>query len=321
MRLIGDIGGTNARFALSTEGVLLETSVQVLKTADYVSLLDALKTYVQARDTLQIDSIRIAIAGPVTGDRVEMTNANWSFSIRDLTHLLQRDVMPALQCLRIVNDFEAQALALPHLQSQHLTQVGNAAAIGDDATRSGYKSVIGPGTGFGAASIVAVDRGYVVQASEGGHASIGPQTEKELAILGWLLRNQLPVTREELLSGPGLERLHRALCDIDARPVEKLSANAIVDAAHAGDINALATLDTFCALLGTAARDQALICGARGGVYISGGIVMHFVECFLRSQFRARFEDSDAMADYLRKIPTYLISTPYTGLIGAANAN
>ncbi len=321
MRLIGDIGGTNARFALATDGVLLETSVQVLQTADYTSLLDALKTYVQARDTLQVDSIRIAIAGPITGDRVEMTNANWSFSIHDLTQALQRDVMPALRSLRIVNDFEAQALALPYLQAQHIAHIGGADANVDPAKQPGCKSVIGPGTGFGAASIVPLAGAYVVQASEGGHASIGPQTEKELAIFDWLLRNRLPVTREELLSGPGLERLHRALCDIDKRPAENLSASAIVNAAHAGDINACATLETFCALLGTAARDQALICGARGGIYISGGIVMHFAETFLRSQFRARFEDSRAMADYLRKIPTYLITTPYAGLIGAANAD
>ncbi len=319
MRLIGDIGGTNARFALAMDGVLLETSIQVLKTADFTSLLDALKMFLQTRDALQVDTIRIAIAGPVTGDRVEMTNANWNFSIRDLTQALQRDVLPALQSLRIINDFEAQALALPHLQPQHLTRIGPI-TDGDSDAQNGCKSVIGPGTGFGAASIVALEGRHAVLASEGGHASIGPQTEQELAVFDWLLRNRLPVTREELLSGPGLERLHRALCAIDRRPVEKLSASAIVDAAHAGDINASATLEIFCALLGTAARDQALICGARGGIYISGGIVMHFVETFLHSQFRARFEDSRAMADYLRKIPTYLISTPYAGLIGAANA-
>jgi len=243
-----------------------------------------------------------------------MTNAAWHFSMQQQTQALRAEILPALQSLRVINDFEAQALALPHLQATHMINIGNAPA------QPGCKSVIGPGTGFGAASIIPHDNNFVVLPSEGGHASIGPTDDKELAVLQWLLQRGLACTREELLSGPGLERLFLALADINKHRTPTLRANEIVDAALAGDRLAKETLTTFCALLGTAARDQALICGARGGIYISGGIVMHFVDTFLHSSFRARFETSATMAEYLRAIPTYLITTPYTGLIGAANA-
>jgi glucokinase len=316
MRLIGDIGGTNARFALAGDGVLLETSIQVSRTAAHPSLLDALHRFLQTRDCTQIDSVRLAIAGPVAGDRIAMTNAAWQFSVTQLEQTLRDELLPNLDSLRVLNDFEAQAVALPHLRDTQLINIGGT------APHAGCKSVIGPGTGFGAATLAVENGRSIVLASEGGHAGIAPQDETDLFIHRWLLRQDLPVTREQLLSGAGLQRLHQALGELaqTSGGTPPLRASEIVDAALAGDTLCQQTLQRFCALLGSAARDQALICGARGGIYISGGIVMHFIDTLLHSEFRARFEASTHMAPYLRDIPTYLITTPYTGLIGAAHA-
>jgi glucokinase len=317
LRLVGDIGGTNARFALANRGHLLDHSVASLPTAKYPSLLDAIRAYLQsagAQDGNIVD-VRIAIAGPVGGDTIAMTNAPWQFSVRAVGEALRGGPVPQLHSFKVINDFAAQAMALPHLLPAQVINIGGVAAQG------GSKSVLGPGTGFGAASIAPHGGEFVVLPSEAGHAGLAPENSHELEICRWLLEHQQPITRETLLSGPGLERLHRAMAALAGHVATNHSAADIVNDALAGDVFCRATLAQFCALLGTAARDQALTCGARGGVYISGGIVQHFIDFFVGSQFRRRFETSPLMADYLRAIPTYLISSPNTGLIGAAYAN
>lgn len=317
LRLVGDIGGTNARFALSSRGNLIEGSIASLPTTKYPSLTAAIDAYLQAVDKPDghISDVRIAIAGPVSGDAIAMTNADWQFSIRAVSDQLRNGALPHMHAFKVINDFAAQALALPHLQASQLINIGNVSAQG------GNKAVLGPGTGFGAACIAPHGGEFVVLPSEGGHAGIAPETRQELDIFRWLLDHDQPVTRETLLSGPGLERLHQALTDISGQSQRDRSAAEIVNDALAGDTFARTTLAKFCALLGSAARDQALGCGTRGGVYIGGGIVLHFVDFFIGSEFRKRFEHSPLMVNYLRAIPTYLINTPNTGLIGAANAS
>lgn len=316
LRLVGDIGGTNARFALAHRGDLIESSIASLHTDANASLSDAIQHYLnltQADGT--ITDARIAIAGPVGGDTIAMTNANWHFSIRAVHDELRAQALPKLHSFKVINDFAAQALALPHLSSTQAINIGGVAAQG------GSKTVLGPGTGFGAACIAPHGGEFVVLPSEGGHAGLAPETAQELAIFKWLLDYRLPITRETLLSGPGLERLHRALADINGHTASQVHAADIVNTALAGDPVCRATLAQFCLLLGTAARDQALSCGTRGGVYIGGGIVLHFMDFFIGSDFRKRFETSALMADYVRAIPTYLINTPNSGLIGAAHAS
>lgn len=321
LRLVGDIGGTNARFALAHRGNIIESSITSLHTGAHASLLDAIQNYLNLMKhddpafVEVITDIRIAIAGPVGGDTIAMTNANWHFSMRAVHDALRADALPQLQSLKVINDFAAQALALPHLLP---TQVINIGGVGP---QGGSKAVLGPGTGFGAACIAPHGGDFVVLPSEGGHVGIAPETAQEFAIFKWLLDHQLPITRETLLSGPGLERLHRALADIGQHTVTHQSAADIVNAALGGDSFCRATLAQFSLLLGTAARDQALGCGTRGGVYIAGGIVLHFIDLFIGSDFRKRFETSALMADYVRAIPTYLINTPNSGLIGAAHAS
>lgn len=320
LRLVGDIGGTHARFALARGGELIESSAIALETAEHASLIDAIQVYLQrvsdraGLSASDIREVRVAIAGPVNSDEITMTNAHWHFSVHASGETLRRSALPQLESFRIINDFAAQAMALPHLKAAHVINLGTI------DPQHGVQSVLGPGTGFGAASIAPLDGKFAVLPSEGGHASIAPETAQELAIVQWLLHHDCPVTRETLLSGPGLERLHLALCAIASKPIERAHAPDIVANALAGDTDCRATLTQFCLWLGTAARDQALMCGARGGVYISGGIVQHFVDFFVASAFRQRFESSPMMADYLRTIPTYLISSPDTGLIGAAYA-
>lgn len=318
LRLVGDIGGTNARFALAHRGDLIERSIASLHTDAHASLPAAIHHYLNLiqHDDGAITDVRIAIAGPVGGDAIAMTNARWHFSVRAVHDELRAQTLPQLQSFKVINDFAAQALALPHLLPAQLINIGGVAAQG------GSKTVLGPGTGFGAASIAPHGGEFVVLPSEGGHAGLAPETAQELAIFEWLLDHRLPITRETLLSGPGLERLHHALIDITGHTAPTLPTAAdIVNTALAGDPFCRATLTQFCLLLGTAARDQALSCGSRGGVYIGGGIVLHFTDFFIGSDFRKRFETSALMASYLRAIPTYLINTPNSGLIGAAHAS
>lgn len=305
--LIGDIGGTNCRLGLARHGELLRESITTYTDDAFPSLVDAIRAYLR-KQQVEVTVACLAIAGPVTGDAIKLTNHAWHFSIEQT-----RDVLN-LAALEVINDFEAVALALPHLRGEHLQQIGGAESR-DDKPRV----VIGPGTGYGAAHVIRDGDGFIALPSEGGHVSIAPSTERELALCGWLLRQNLQITREQLLSGPGLEHIHRGLCDLDGLAPETLRAAAIqTRATAASDSRCVATLALFCELLGTAARDQALDSLAQGGVYIAGGIVKRFIPFLRASRFRERFEASSTMSALLKPIPVYVIVEANPGLVGAA---
>ena len=305
--LAGDIGGTNCRLALVRNGELLRESITTYTAAGYPHLADAIRAYLREYRA-DIKAACLAIAGPVTGDGIKLTNNAWHFSISETRRELN------LERLEIINDFEAIALALPYLRGEHVEQIG-----GTESKPHKPKVAIGPGTGYGAAKVIRCGEHFQALPSEGGHVSIAPSNEREFALCGWLLQQSLQITREQLLSGPGLERIYRGICSLDGIAAEELRAAEIQTRAIAGsDRRCVDTLNVFCDWLGTAARDQALDAMAQGGVYIAGGIVKRFIPFLRASGFRQRFENSDTMRSLLEPIPVYVITEEYPGLIGAA---
>ena len=307
LALVGDIGGTNCRLALARNGQLQAESITTYASSAYFSLVDAAKAFLHERE-VSVTSACIAIAGPVSGDDIKLTNHPWHFSIRQT----QTDLN--VSALAIINDFEAIGLALPHLRDEQLQQIG-----GGKSQPHKPKVALGPGTGYGATHVIPCGDAFIVLPTEGGHVSLAPSTQQELELFEWLLRKHLQITCEQLLSGPGLERVYRALCDLHGVNCEPFGAADIqTRAVAASNPLCAAALHLFCELLGTAARDQALCNLAQGGIYIAGGIVKRFIPFLRNSGFRQRFEHSDTMRALLEPIPVYVITEENPGLIGAA---
>ncbi len=247
----------------------------------------------------------------MTGDRIEFTNSDFAFS-RAAT---EREL--GLERLVVLNDFEALALSLPTLRAEQVRPIGAPAP----AQAGGAMAVIGPGTGLGVAGLVARRGAWVAVPGEGGHASLAAADDYEAALLAQVRREHRHVSAERLLSGIGLPVLHGAVAALEGRIAPTLAAEQIVERALAGhDALAARTVDLFCALLGGFAGNVALTLGARGGVYIGGGIVPRLGERFFGSRFRERFEAKGRFEGYLRAIPTLLITDSTAALAGAAVA-
>ncbi|RBQ18879.1 glucokinase [Spongiactinospora rosea] len=305
--LVADIGGTNARFGLVTEPGGHPCHVAVLPVAEYDGMPAAVADYLAHHaGGLTPGAACFAIAGPVDGDLYHLTNAGWAGSVRDV----------GIADITLLNDFEALALSLPHLGEADLVSLGGPPPPGP---RPGaVKAVLGPGTGLGVAGLVPAGEGWVPVACEGGHVTPPVVTERETAVVAALrAEGATYLDAEELLSGPGLTRLHHGLALVDGVRAERLPAAEIVTRAD-DDRLCGETLETFCALLGSFAGNVALTLGARGGVYLGGGVLPRIVARVRASEFRARFEDAPPLGDYLRDIPTSLIVDAQPALTGAA---
>ncbi len=309
-RLLADIGGTNARFALETAPRRFE-HIRILACRDHATLADAVRAYLGLTGHPPVRHAAIAIANPVTGDRVKMTNHHWTFSIEEMRCEL------GWQTLLLLNDFTAQALAVAELDTADLVKIGG--GIPDDGAP---KAVLGAGTGLGVSGLIPDGRGgYIPLAGEGGHVSFAPADEIEAYIWQYARhRHGGHVSAERLISGMGLELIYDALRQHQAGSAA-LSAADITGAAIRGDsMLCKQALDIFCSALGTVAANLALTLGARGGVYLCGGIVPRFIPYFETSPFRRRFEDKGRFSDYLAEIPVYIVQTEFPGITGAAAA-
>jgi glucokinase len=305
-RLLADIGGTNARFALEYGPGQID-DIQVLACADHAEFAGALDAYLQQ---VQISAVRhaaIAIANPVIGDAIHMTNHHWKFSIEETRRRF------GFETLLATNDFTALANALPYLGRHELIHVG-----GDATASAGPLGLIGAGTGLGVGGLIPTDDGnWVALKSEGGHTTFAPADALEAAILDYSWRIFPHVSFERFVSGPGIELIYRALGAIKAYPVEELGAAAIITrAVSIDDVLCRQTVDRFCAMLGTVASNLAITLGAQGGVYIGGGIVPRLGDLFTASPFRARFENKGRLGAYLAQVPTWVISAPYPAFVG-----
>ncbi|MFM9845401.1 MAG: glucokinase [Dongiaceae bacterium] len=311
--LVGDFGGSNARFAVAAgdgEGGIALSAEQDLVTAAYPDVVAAARHFLGQQRIGPVQAACFAIAGPVTGDRVELTNARWRFSIAESRAAL------GLDHLDVVNDFSALALSLPYLKGADLERIG-----GGEPAANETKAVIGPGTGLGVSGLIWSGRAWIPLKSEGGHATYSPVGEREREVGRILERRYGHVSCERVLSGGGLVNLYEALREITGEAAADLTPPQITAKALTADGGLCAeAVEIFCAALGTAAGSLALTLGARGGVYVGGGIVPRLLPLLRRSAFRMRFDDKGRLTDYVRGIPAYLILRQHAGLLGAAAA-
>jgi glucokinase len=313
--LIADIGGTNARFALIEANGTIRDAV-VLTCRSFPDLTTAVESYLAAvAPALRPQAAAIAIACPVTGDRVAMTNHPWSFSVEAVRRGL------GLASLTVLNDFVAIALAVPRLGIGDRYQVGGPEPAGmGGAAPADPIAVIGPGTGLGVGGLVSNGGRWLPVPSEGGHITMPAVTEREAEVLRILRRRFDHVSAERVVSGPGLVNLYRALCAIEgAAADDNLRPDQVAARAMEGSCPRCAeALALFCAMLGTVAGDLCLTYGARGGLYIAGGIVPQLEGYFAASDFRRRFEDKGRFAAYLAAIPAYVVTRETPAFLGLA---
>lgn len=319
-RLLADIGGTNARFGLQRAPGDAAGHVRQLRVADHAGPAEAAEAYLAslAAEPHALPArprwAAIAVATPVTGDRIAFTNSPWNFSRRAMQAAL------GLDGLLVLNDFEALAMSLPVLGSTQL-RVGVGPAPQPVGAGTATLAVVGPGTGLGVGGVVHAGGRWVALPGEGGHVTLAPADDFESALLAVVRRQYAHVSAERLLAGIGIPLLYHAVGQVLGRPAPAEDTAAIVTGGLDGsDAVASRTLDSFCGLLGGVAGNIALTLGARGGVYIGGGIVPRFAERFFASQFRARFEAKGRFEGYLKAIPTPLITDTLAALSGTALA-
>lgn len=305
--LVADIGGTNARFGIISDQHAEVKSFGDVKTADFDSLEDAVQATVLDRTSLWPAGAVIAIAGPVSGLKIAITNCDWDIEpSKIISHL-------GLEDLVIINDFEAVALALPALGKDQLQQIGGETVSGNAA-----RLALGPGTGLGASGLIYSEHCWIPIPSEIAHTTIGPEGERQWAIWPHLTPVKGRITAESVLSGPGLLNIYKAVCAADGAEVKDLSPPDIPDAARAGDAAAKDAVMIFAAILGRVSGDAALTFMASGGVYLAGGIPKKIADFIEESDFRANFENKAPHEDMARKIPVYLIRDEYPAFTGVA---
>lgn len=306
--LIADIGGTNARFALcSADGEI--SAPMTLHGGDYDSPAAAAKEYLKrAGSPANVSAGAFAVACPVLDDTVSLTNCNWSFSISALKKELGFD------SLTVVNDFVAQALAVPLLTD------GQKVKIGAGNPTAGFPIVVvGPGTGLGVSILVPESDGsWKALASEGGHATMPAPYPEEERVIAALRQEYGHVSAERVVSGMGLTNLYRTLLTLRGEQPVSLTPEEISGKAIGGDPLCRESVQMMFGLLGTLAGNLALTAGALGGVYIAGGIIPRdgLLDMFKESSFRVRFEAKGRFTSYLSRIPTYVMVSEYPAFLG-----
>lgn len=312
-RVLVDVGGTHARLAWQARAGGPLTHVRVWEVASHDSLEAVLRVYLQEIGAGTPAAMGVAVAAPVLGDQVAMINHPWSFSQRALQAAM------GLHHLCVINDFSALARALPFLGGHERRLVGGQA----DADR-GVLGVLGPGTGLGVSGLMPLPDGrWQALAGEGGHVTLPAETVRERVVMEGLQQRYGHASAERLLCGQGLLDTWTLLAAADAAPMPLLQTPADVTSAALAGGHPLATeaVSMFCALLGSVAGNLALTLGARGGIYVGGGIVPRLGGFFDASDFRRRFEAKGRYRDYLVNIPTWVITTPVSpALAGVAQA-
>ena len=303
--LLGDIGATNARFALLSDGVL--GPIKYFTVAEFPRFPDVVVAFFDGdRRPSAVRQVALAVAGPVDENRCVLTNCPWTIDARELCAEF------GLSKVHLCNDFEAAALSLPYLTAADLYRLGGGEALGGAPL-----AVLGPGTGLGVACLVPSSQGSIAIATEGGHATMAATSRREDEIIDYLRRQFGHVSAERVVSGSGLENLYRAVAALDGVDVAQRNAAEITTAALNGECRiARAALELFCAMLGTIAGNVALTFGARGGVYIAGGIAPRITDFMARSDFRKHFEHKGRFRMYLEAIPSSVIMHPAATFIG-----
>jgi glucokinase len=305
--LVGDIGGTNSRFGLVEQGSMAVQHMESLRNDDFPSLEVAIQKYLKNRSVSSLAAAAIAVAAPVDGERITLTNRDWTFSTESL-----RAAAHAKR-LRLLNDYEALALALPHLQGDDIVQIG-----GQTVTQPMLKIVLGPGTGLGMAALAPLKQGgWMALPCEPGHISLPTETREEFDWREKMRKPSMVFTSEDAVTGGGLYLMYKTLS-----PQGKLaSPEAVIQAALAGtDDDAKKVLDQFIIWLARVAGDACMTLQARGGVYLAGGIAPSIVDNLKKGPFRTIFEEKGKLAYIMRPIPVYVIVDRFPAFKGCAAA-
>ncbi|MDZ7823465.1 MAG: glucokinase [Ahrensia sp.] len=309
--LIGDIGGTNARFSIVVDAYAEPKVFAPIKTADYVSLDAAIQAHVLDKTSLLPRAAVLAVAGPTDGEEIDLTNNNWIVKPAKMIEQF------GFEDIIVLNDYEAQALAVVALGDEHLRKIG----VG---TKEHYGNcvVIGPGTGLGVAGLIHAANTWTPVAGEGGHVDIGPRTQRDEEVFAHLEKIGGRVSGEQILCGRGIVNLYRAIAAATGIEPKFDAPEDITSAAIAGnDDIAKETFQLFCEYLGRIAGDLALIFMARGGVYLTGGITQKILPIFDEVRFRAGFENKQPHRDLITNMPTFAIlheQAPMAGLTAYA---
>ncbi len=303
--LLADIGGTNARFAVLAGGSV--GMARHLAARDYASFRDAVDAYLGGLpEAGQIGGAVLAVAGAIENERCVLTNHSWVIDAGELRAAY------GFSAVRLVNDFEAVAWSLPGLSRDQLLQIG-----GTRPVAGAPLAALGPGTGLGMAVSIPHATGHLVLPGEGGHSTMAGCTPREDAVIAYLRQRFGHVSAERVLSCSVLENLYEALAALDDLKPPRRSAAEITSAGVEGTCpTSRAAIDMFCAMLGTVAGNLALTLGARGGIFIAGGILRRLPDYFSRSQFRGRFEDKGRFSGYLAPIPAYLVLDDDAAFVG-----
>ena len=310
LALIGDIGGTNARFAIWEDDAL--HSVRVFPTIDYIGPEKAIEVYLQDLELKRgdIGYVCLAVAGPVDGDLFQFTNSHWQLSRKAFCEDLSVDH------LLLINDFTAMALGMTRLKDDEYLTVCHGVGKPDRP-----RAVVGPGTGLGVGTLIKEsDTRWLALPGEGGHVDLPIGTAREALLWTRLMAEHEHVSAEVVLSGAGLLLLYQVSCALDDIEPELKSPAAITTAALAGDPVAAAVLDQFCVFLGRVVGNQVLTVGGLGGVYIAGGVVPRFTDFFMNSGFKRALAEKGVMSDYFKGLPVWLVTAEYPGLMGAGVA-
>jgi glucokinase len=309
--LVGDIGGTNSRFGLIESGGTVAQHIGSFKNDDFRSLETVTAHYLAKHGLAKIDALSVAIAGPVTGERIGLTNRDWVF-----THASLAAAANAGRAV-ILNDYEALALSLPHLGPEDVVQIG-----GETPAEPETKIVLGPGTGLGMATLAPLPGGgWMPVPGELGHASLPIATQEEF---DWRQAMTLPgvvFEAEDAITGPGLLRMYRAKAAMLGDKPHVDTPEKVLNAGLTGhDAAAAATLDQFIIWLARLAGDAAMTMQARGGVYLAGGIAPSIVEPLKKGPFREIFQEKGRLAHVMRPIPVYVIVDKFPAFKGCAAA-
>lgn len=307
--LMGDIGGTNARFSIQADAHSAAKTFPSMHAADYATIDDAIRQGVLEASTVKPRSAILAVAGPINGDEIPLTNSDWVVRPKTMiSDLGMEDVL-------IINDFEAQALAISNMSDDGRELIGSAR---DGLIAS--RAVLGPGTGLGVAGLIHAQHTWIPAPGEGGHIDIGPRSKRDLQIWPHLIAIEGRISAEQIICGRGLQNIYQALCHVEGvEPTLKEPADITVAGLAGTDRLADETLTLFVTYLGRLAGDIALLFMARGGVYLSGGISQKIIPALKKPEFRAAFEDKAPHSAMMRSIPTYVVTHPLAALEGLSS--
>lgn len=310
-KLLGDIGGTNARWAWQARAGAPLQDISVLPCQASASLYDSALNYLESSGHPRPRAVGIGVATPVLDDELRMTNSHWVFSISGLQQAL------GVQHCLVINDFTALAMSLPTLTASDLSSVGGGATVGGAPL-----ALLGPGTGLGVSGLLRADQGrWTPLSGEGGHVTLAAVNQGEDEVLAVLRQRFGHVSAERVISGPGLVDLYGAVCQLGGGVGRSMQPVDVARAALTGDDqDCVTTVDLFTSFLGTVAGNLALTLGARGGLYIGGGVVPSLGAAFNAKLFRQRFEGKGRFQHYLREIPSWIITAATATLVGVSRA-